>query len=432
MKNNVFRWALIVIALGVFASGTFAKYDPAKAKAKAKKKVIEYTAYKIEGYVYKKEFVSETPMTVFTIGGDTLMSGLYSVKSDVIINSWDMMTGHQQVPQVAGIRKLRGGVIEGDFFIANRTEEYDGRWKFPKLTTSKMKDSGYGVSQMSTSGFGARLQVVPLRISRIDVSGSWGHLFAEKDGEYMALQIDCAGDGPVKSIKGRATIGFGQVYNGYYYADYIFDWDYCALIPRDTMTVVMRNGDTFVGMLSDNLRIDLSRSGPDLWNYWYARVDGKGKYAFASGEEIESEGYRNLSGYHYALERKKAAEAARQERLRKEREAAERDRQERLARKQKAEERRKRLIAKYGEHYGTLLANEQLELGMTKAMVNEVYSKKVYSVSRRSNGVEVWRMRNYGALLGNNILGAVMQMGAMMMPRMLVFKNGKLIEIYRN
>lgn len=424
MKNNVFRWALIVIALGVFASGTFAKYDPAKAKAKAKKKVIEYTAYKIEGYVYKKEFVSETPMTVFTIGGDTLMSGLYSVKSDVIINSWDMMAGRQQVPQIAGIRKLRGGVIEGEFFIANSykgTSSMDG----PKLTASESKSYK---SYLKSPG----LQVVPLRISRIDVSGSWGHLFAEKDGEYMALQIDCAGDGPVKSIKGRATIGFGQVYNGYYYADYIFDWDNCALIPRDTMTVVMRNGDTFVGMLSDNLRINLSRSGPDLWNYWYARVDGKGKYAFASGEEIESEGYRNLSGYHYALERKKAAEAARQERLRKEREAAERDRQERLARKQKAEERRKRLIAKYGEHYGTLLANEQLELGMTKAMVNEVYSKKVYSVSRRSNGVEVWRMRNYGALLGNNILGAVMQMGAMMMPRMLVFKNGKLIEIHRN
>ena len=130
--------------------------------------------------------------------------------------------------------------------------------------------------------------------------------------------------------------------------------------------------------------------------------------------------------------REAAREAARQEQLRKEREAAERDRQERLERKRKAEERRKRLIAKYGKHYGTLLANEQLELGMTKAMVNEVYSKKVYSVSRRSNGVEVWRMRNYGALLGNNIFGAVMQMGAMMMPRMLVFKNGKLIEIHRN
>lgn len=424
MKNNVFRWALIVIALGMFASGTFAKYDPAKAKAKAKKKVIEYTAYKIEGYVYKKEFVSEMPMTVFTIGGDTLMSGLYSVKSDVIINSWDMMAGRQQVPQIAGIRKLRGGVIEGEFFIANSykgTSSMDG----PKLTASESKSYK---SYLKSPG----LQVVPLRISRIDVSGSWGHLFAEKDGEYMALQIDCAGDGPVKSIKGRATIGFGQVYNGYYYADYIFDWDNCALIPRDTMTVVMRNGDTFVGMLSDNLRINLSRSGPDLWNYWYARVDGKGKYAFASGEEIESEGYRNLSGYHYALERKKAAEAARQEQLRKEREAAERARQEKLARKQKAEERRKRLIAKYGKHYGTLLADKKLELGMTKAMVNEVYRKNLYSVSQYKGGVEVWTMGNYAGLMGGGFLGELVALGQLSMPRMLVFKNGKLIEIHRN
>ena len=36
MKNNVFRWALIAVVFGAFASGTFAKYDPDEAKAKAK------------------------------------------------------------------------------------------------------------------------------------------------------------------------------------------------------------------------------------------------------------------------------------------------------------------------------------------------------------------------------------------------------------
>lgn len=72
MKNNVFRCSLIAIVVGfnVFASSAFAK--------KAKLKVIDYGWYKIEGYVYKKNFVDGTIITAFKNETDTFFTGVYS------------------------------------------------------------------------------------------------------------------------------------------------------------------------------------------------------------------------------------------------------------------------------------------------------------------------------------------------------------------
>ena len=76
------------------------------------------------------------------------------------------------------------------------------------------------------------------------------------------------------------------------------------------------------------------------------------------------------------------------------------EQQQRLAELQEKQEqerrktaRRKQLITKYGEHYGTLISQGELELGMTIEMVNEVWDKDFFDRDQfivSGNKVEVW------------------------------------------
>lgn len=418
MKNNVFRLALIVIALGVLASGTFAKYDPAKAKAKAKKKVIDYGWYKIEGYVYKKNFVDGTIITAFKNETDTFFTGVYSCQRN----------GDKIYDEVIS------GYINGSPGVS-----FEGTFQPRNLSVKK--------------SVGRSFRVIPLQIKSVNITGTWGKFSAKAIPETynMNFVLDLSENTLVSRISGigrfrfyqpMPDVGIIEEYHRWaYWADEAVSWDKW-LVRTDTVSILMRNGDRFDGCLNsygNSLGVDYSPSmGFGYFDIAWDCGDilcRSGEYTFASGEKLPGDNKR-LSSFPKILNEKKkreaAREAARQEQLRKEREAAERDRQERLARKQKAEERRKRLIAKYGTHYGTLLANKKLELGMTKAMVNEVYRKNLYSVSQYKGGVEVWTMGNYAGLMGGGFLGELMALGQLSMPRMLVFKNGKLIEIHRN
>ena len=410
MKNNVFRCSLIAIVVGfdVFASSAFAK--------KAKLKVIDYGWYKIEGYVYKKNFVDGTIITAFKNETDTFFTGVYSCQ-------WYGDKVYDEV--ISGYINCSPGVrFEGSFTPLN-------------LSVKK--------------SVGRSFRAIPLQVKSVNITGAWGKFSAEAiPGTYnMNFIIDLSKDTLVSRISGTGRFRFYQPmpdvameYKWAYWADEKVSWNKW-LIRADTVSIFMRNGDRFDGCLGHYNTLGVGCYPAMGFNYFDINWDcgdilcSSGEYTFASGEKFLGD-YSNtkLSSFPKLLIEKKkreaAREAARQEQLRKEREAAERDRQERLARKQKAEERRKRLIAKYGTHYGTLLANKKLELGMTKAMVNEVYRKNLYSVSQYKGGVEVWTMGNYAGLMGGGFLGELVALGQLSMPRMLVFKNGKLIEIHRN
>ena len=420
MKNNVFRWALIVIALGVFA-----KYAPCEAKAKAKLKVIDYGWYKIEGYVYKKNFVDGTIITAFKNETDTFFTGVYSCQ-------WYGDKVYDEV--ISGYINCSPGVrFEGSFTPLN-------------LSVKK--------------SVGRSFRAIPLQVKSVSITGTWGKFSAKEipGTNNINFIIDLSEDTLVSRISGTGRFRFYQptprfgAYDAYVYSKWTYWTDRTVswnewFIRTDTVSILMRNGDRFDGCLSSYYNLlgigcdgELGLSVFDITGNCGNIECSSGEYAFASGEKLLSDyDYSRsikLSSFPKILNEKKkrkaAREAARQEQLRKEREAAERARQEKLARKQKAEERRKRLIAKYGTHYGTLLADKKLELGMTKAMVNEVYRKNLYSVSQYKGGVEVWTMGNYAGLMGGGFLGELMALGQLSMPRMLVFKNGKLIEIHRN
>lgn len=429
MKNNVFRWSLIAIIFGVFASGAFAKYDPDEAKAKAKLKVIDYGWYKIKGYVYKKNFVDSTVITAFKNETDTFFTGVYSYQRNG--------------------DKIYDEVISG-YINCSPDIRFEGTFQPRHLSVKK--------------SVGRSFRVVPLRIKNVSITGSWGNFSArEIPGTYnMNFVFDLSEDTLVSRISGIGRFRFCQPMPDVGIITEKLRWTYFDksiywsqwFVRADSVSILMRNGDRFDGGLGPNanlLGIVVPGIGREITGFsGFFDISGicgnilcrSGEYTFASGEKMPGGyhgGNHRLSDFPRMLVEKKkmdaakaAREAARQEELRKEREAAERDRQEELARKQKAEERRQRLIAKYGKHYGTLLADKKLELGMTKAMVNEVYRKNLFSVSQYRGGVEVWTMGNYAGLMGGGFLGELMAFGQLSMPRMLVFKNGKLIEIHRN
>ena len=150
------------------------------------------------------------------------------------------------------------------------------------------------------------------------------------------------------------------------------------------------NGDKFIGDLTSKFSSTVRKEKPmPIFKY--------GKTIFADGEEVEENWlYKYVSEigdlgiaadslkYHlnhsktlielrdgvrraYALKKREEAKLAEQ----KQREEA----------KEKAEL-KKRLVAKYGSRYGTLLANEEIAVGMTQEMVREVVPRGLYKISR--------------------------------------------------
>jgi hypothetical protein len=129
--------------------------------------------------------------------------------------------------------------------------------------------------------------------------------------------------------------------------------------------------------------------------------------------------------------------------------------------KQKAEEKKKiaeqkkkqALIAKYGTHYGTLISEGELDVGMSQLMVNEVWNKEFFVISksvRSGESIEIWEFSkdkmqmaiiNEGAKHkdsggGEAAIAAIFLMelsdalGGPSAPQMIIFTNNK-FDIYR-
>lgn len=113
--------------------------------------------------------------------------------------------------------------------------------------------------------------------------------------------------------------------------------------------------------------------------------------------------------------------------------------------------RKKELIEKYGNYYGNKILKGELALGMSQEMVNEYLPKKYFNISyiiKNNNKIVIWEFDKNkmqreiirkgkesgdeeGALAAILALNFMEQLGGMNEPRMLVFKNNKLIEIYK-
>ena len=118
------------------------------------------------------------------------------------------------------------------------------------------------------------------------------------------------------------------------------------------------------------------------------------------------------------------------------------------------QQRKQEYISKYGEHFGTLISQGALEVGMSQAMVGEVWNKDFFVVSksvRNGKSFEIWEfskdkmqiaimnegVKNKDNGGGEAALAAIFLMelseslGGPTVPKMIIFTNNKLTDIYR-
>lgn len=133
-------------------------------------------------------------------------------------------------------------------------------------------------------------------------------------------------------------------------------------------------------------------------------------------------------------ERERIEKEERQEKEQEEQEEQRRQQQRRKIAAQK-EQRRKNMVAKYGEHYGSLIAKGKIVLGMNKSMVADALNGKMEYFYEKSvrivNGkrIEIWyRTSKYTSMLGG-FLGGFAELGMMSYPKVVRFTNGKVTAI---
>ena len=209
----------------------------------------------------------------------------------------------------------------------------------------------------------------------------------------------------------------------------------------DSGTYYYANGDKFIGDLTTKFRSSVRKEKP-------MPIFTDGKTIFADGEEVEGNWlHKYESGigsqgaaadsleYHlnhsktlielrdgvrraYALKKREEAILAEQKR------------------KEKAEL-KKRLVAKYGSRYGTLLANGEIAVGMTEEMVCEVVIKGLYKISRTvRNGrtITLWYYddREYSAFVAFTGYFDKRLLLAPSFPSAMTFVNDRLTDIKYN
>jgi hypothetical protein len=126
--------------------------------------------------------------------------------------------------------------------------------------------------------------------------------------------------------------------------------------------------------------------------------------------------------------------------------------QEELQEDQEKLRRKKAYISKYGEYYGSLISEAKVDVGMSRAMVNEIWNKSFFNISisvHNGLSIEMWEFDQEkmnmeiikeGMRRENGVEEALMMLFATTMalefdkssvPRLLIFTNDKLTDIYR-
>lgn len=151
-------------------------------------------------------------------------------------------------------------------------------------------------------------------------------------------------------------------------------------------------------------------------------------------EEKEKIREAELKRIQEEKERERIEKEKRQEKEQEEQEEQRRQQQRRKIAAQK-ERRRKNMVAKYGEHYGSLIAKGKIVLGMNKSMVTDALNGKMEYFYEKSvrivNGkrIEIWyRTSKYTSMLGG-FLGGFAELGMMSYPQVVRFTNGKVTAI---
>ena len=454
---------------------------------KAKEKIILYKDANMIGigYVHKKQFVENQKVTF--ISNPFYDDYRYRIKKKdgkaflhFNRSNKDLSTSE---PFISGVYINRNDTpfIKGEMHPYYRMT-CEGTFMF----YNAKQDNKYILSP-STTG---------VEVFYFDVSGTKSYrvtdaeyeIHGEKQGNEYSVSVDFSDKSKILSLETQATDLMNLQRFDLYNPDF---WK--ELKPVE---INYTNGDQFIGTVgiitTDDNGYKLRRENivprivPLNGEYTYHTgetfvgeyspiryVDGKlrvpkGKITFSDGSiapenwlsqyDFTSEEWRQIYNDCKSLTEIRDMSAQLEERKR---QKEERERQERIAEQRekkrrellkrlKEEARRRNILSKYGAHYGNLILERELELGMTQAMVNEIWKKDWFdhsiSTSFRKR-IDTWtfninKVQMFilsGAKSEKELQGAAIFLGVLdifsplitpTIPKTLIFINDELTDIY--
>ncbi len=480
MSKLIQRIVLICIMLGT-ANTIYCQtewqsyYSETNLPKKAKLKTVKYKSYDyaITGYIFEKQFVNGQELNFHSTNTETNVIPIYIIPVPIsntkltnliISGTYFLKDG---ISYLESTVKQKGGwnskeiSIDGIFRISNafndkgittqpseakelsiKTEDiikcsgfyYDNKYPITLSRKSNKDDYDYRI-EFDDRTLEASLTADYLKkifFPTVD------NLFRETKSSVIQYRVSLKFDDYIKNSKnvkliyknGDVFVGKVETYDKKYIAN---EGEY-----------VFFNGETFIGKLDR-----------------YSIIWTDGEWKFNDGSTENGDWLKKYNVTSDALSSAKTMTEKHNLAIQLYEEQQQKLQAEKIA-KQKAEEKKKiaeqkkkqALIAKYGTHYGTLISEGELDVGMSQLMVNEVWNKEFFVISksvRSGESIEIWEFSkdkmqmaiiNEGAkhkdsgggeaaLAAIFLMGLSEQLGGPIPPQMKVFTNNKLTDIYR-
>lgn len=431
---------------------------PEKAKLKTVRYSEKYSEYTVNGYVHEKQFVEGQYITIIikTYNRIDTISGTYYIKNNIpllestvrnkkitIYGSFDQFTEIDKGSLAKALFKITNSK-DGNAFTAipSNSKKLSIEVKDIYHYQGLIKNYPIIFQKQSEEQYSLKIQykdliletVIPDAVVRQNINYDFDNYI--KESQEVKLSYN-SGDVFIGTVKKRSSF-----YNK-------TDADY---EPSDGR-YAYATGEAYTGIYGNtylNGRIFVPYQGETIFaDGAVANGDWLKQYEFTYNEWRQI--YENCNTLTEIRDMAIQLNEEKQQKLQAEKIAKEQVKQER----QKTEkERKQKYISKYGEYYGSLISNGELASGMSQAMVNEVYNKTFFNrrtAVRNSQTIEVWKFdkekmqveilkegaKNKDNGGGEAALAAIFmmnfseQMGGTTVPKMLIFKNNKLTEIYR-
>jgi hypothetical protein len=355
------------------------------------------------GYVYKKQFVENRNLTFIDysnrkdeVSGDTVISGKYFIKDGIAY--------------IDGVWKNENSFIEGVFKIANNV-------------------NGTGLTANPKNSYKLKIEPVAVSCYNSPACHFKENIASDRKPEY-SLKIVYEG----RTLETSISTELIDRYGFFSFSYFITNSQQVKLTYEDgsvfTGTVEQIKADNAIYPLEGECRYATGEIFTGTWrNYYHYGIPLNGKWTFADGSVEEGNWIKkyDLTQYEYTkipknisptekhnrvitlyntkqeeerqkqmalLEKERQRQLALQEEERQKQLKLQEEERQKQKLLQAVQQRQQYLISKYGNRWGNLIAQREYTPGMTKEMVLEFASDKVYKISRSiRNGktMEMWK-----------------------------------------
>lgn len=473
MLKLIQRIVLICIMLGtadtIYCQTEWESYySETTLPEKAKLKTVDYRSYDyaITGYIFEKQFVSGKELNFYNTKDEwgnrkrkltnPIICGTFFLKDGIsFLESTIKLGGNRPIGEI-----YINGYINGIFKISNTCDD-----KGLTIKKSEAKELSIKTEHIiKCSGF-YDYNKYPITLSKNSNNNDYDYKIEFDD---RTLEASLTADYLKKIFFPTVDNLFREKFSlSPYNVSLKFD-DYIK--NSKNVKLIYENGDVFVGKVETYGEKYIANYGEYVFFNGetfigkldrYSKIWTDGEWKFNDGSTENGDWLKKYNVTSDALSSAKTMTEKHNLAIQLYEDEQQKLQAEKIA-EQKAEEKKKiaeqkkkqALIAKYGTHYGTLISERELDVGMSQLMVNEVWNKEFFVISksvRSGQSIEIWEFskdkmqmaifneesKNKNSRAGEAAMGAVFIMelsealGGPSAPQMIIFTNNKLTDIYR-